>query len=510
MDPHTGEADMAPAPVATSASAKMSVRGAAIWAMSGQYLSFAIQFIASVVISRFFLTPGEVGLFSIALAAALVVSVLQDFGLSRYIAGRPMLDSDEIARCSSVAIVLALAVAAVVALAAWPMAATYHDMRLVPIVLTIAASYLFTPLSVVPMALMARDMQFRGHFTVNVAGAVAQGAVAVAMAAAGASALALALSTIAAAATRGLVAQMLRPAFPRRLRLDAIGQVLGFGARSTTLYLTGALGTRLPDLIVGKALGMIAVGLFGRATSLADQFRMLISGAIGSVFFPAFAKIRDRGEPLAPAYLRVCAAYSAVLWPGMGALALAATPIVRLLYGPAWAGVAPLLSLIALLEVFVVTLPLHIDLPILVGKIDRLMARNIIDTLLSLGLLAIGCQWGVTGAAASRLVYGACWIALYAGFMRDVVGFSPRALMAIYARSALVALATLAPLMATYIWIASPQSISLIQLAAASLAGGVMWVIALQAVRHPARDEFFGLARDVAAPVLRRFSPRAG
>ena len=59
----------------------MSVRGAAVWAMAGQYLSFAIQFAASVVISRFFLSPTEVGLFSIAMAAALLIAVLQDFGL---------------------------------------------------------------------------------------------------------------------------------------------------------------------------------------------------------------------------------------------------------------------------------------------------------------------------------------------------------------------------------------------------------------------------------------------
>ena len=488
----------------------MSVRSAAVWAMAGQYFSFAIQFASSVIISRFFLTPGEVGLFSLALAAALVVSVLQDFGLSRYMAGQPSLDHEEIARCGSVAIVLALSVAAIVALAAWPMAAIYRDARLIPIVLTIAASYLFTPLSVVPMALMARDMQFRGHFIVNVAGAAVQGALAVAMAAAGTSSFALAFAAVAAAATRGLAAQALRPTFPQRLRLDAIRHVLGFGARSTTLYLTGALGTRLPELIVGKAIGIVAVGLFGRATSLADQFRMLVSGAIGSVFFPAFAKIRESGEPLAPAYLRVCAAYSAVLWPGMTALALAATPIVRLLYGPAWSGVAPLLSLIALLEVFVVTLPLHIDLPILVGKIDRLLARNLVDTALSLGLLVIGCQWGVLGAAASRLVYGACWVALYFEFMREVVGFSPRALLAIYARSALVTAAALAPLAATYIWLAPPAIITLTQLAGASLLGAALWAVALNLVRHPAREDFLALARGISAPALRHLRLPAG
>ena len=45
----------------------MSVRGAAMWSMAAQYVVFALQFAVSVIIARFFLTPEEVGLFSIAL-----------------------------------------------------------------------------------------------------------------------------------------------------------------------------------------------------------------------------------------------------------------------------------------------------------------------------------------------------------------------------------------------------------------------------------------------------------
>ena len=158
--------------------ATMSVSGAAVWAMAGQYLSFAIQFITSVLISRYFLSPEEVGLFSVAMAAALLASVLQDFGLSRYIAALPRIDEAEIARCSSVALLFSFFVAGLIALAAWPMARAYGEADLLPIMLIIAASYLFIPFAVVPMALMGRTMSFKGHFHINVGGALAMGAVA--------------------------------------------------------------------------------------------------------------------------------------------------------------------------------------------------------------------------------------------------------------------------------------------------------------------------------------------
>jgi O-antigen/teichoic acid export membrane protein len=477
----------------------MGVRGAAIWSMAGQYIAFAVQFAASVIISRLFLAPAEVGLFSIALAAALLVSILQDFGLYRYISALPRLERAEIERCSSVALLFSFGIAAVIAAAAWPMAQAYAQPRLVPILLVIAGSYLFVPFSVVPLALMARSLQFRGHFMVNVGGALAQGTVAIALAAAGWSSLALAWATLAAALVRGVIAQIQRPARPWPLRLDGVREVLRFGTRSSALYLTGALGTRSPDLIVGKLLTLSAVGLYSRASSLADQFRVLVAGAIGGVFFPAFARLRDRGEPLGPAYLRVCAGYTGVLWPSMAALALAAEPIVRGLYGEQWLGAAVLLQRIALLEVLVVTLPLHIDLPILAGRINRLMVLNLADTALSVSLLALGC-WlgGVEGAATSRLAYGLCWIALYARFMHEVVGFDVRALLTIHLRSAVATLAALAPMALAYRFWLGPAEMGLGALALVSAAGVAAWLVTLWLVRHPLREEI----RDIVGKVV--------
>jgi len=485
----------------------MSVRGAAVWAIAGQYASFAIQFITSVIISRFFLTPAEVGLFSIALAAALLASVLQDFGLSRYIAGLPQLDADEISRCSSVALLFSFVVAGLIAAAAWPVSVTYGQPALFPILLIIAASYLFVPLAVVPLALLGRTMSFQGHFLINVGGAAAQCVTALVLSALGFSSFALAWGTLAFGVARGVIAQVLRPSLPWPLKLDRVRPIVGTGSKLSTLYATGAMGSRTPDMIVGKALGLIAVGLYSRAASLSDQFRMLISGAIGSVFYPAFARIRDRGEPLGPAYLRVCAGYSAVIWPGMAGLALASQPIVRLLYGDAWIGVAPLLTAISLTEILLVALPLHTDIPILMGRLNRLLVYSLVDTVMSISLLIAGCHWGVEGAAISRLTYGIAWVLLYARFLHGLMRFDAAALLRIYARSALATAAALAPLALTYAFIVPASHIGLIPLFAAVGTGVVLWFLTLILVRHPALADLLGIAAHL--PLAKNFRPIA-
>lgn len=496
-----------PLPGIERAPPRMSVGHAAIWAMASQYVTFAIMFATSVVISRYFLGPDEVGLFSIALAAALLLAVLQDFGLTRYIGGLRTITAEELDRCSSVAFVFSLIIAALIALAAWPLAQLYALPALAPLLLIIAASYLFIPFAVVPMALMGREMRFSGHFAISVGGAAVHGGLAVGLAALGFSAFSLAWATLASAIVKAMIAQFLQPARPFPLRLDGLRPIIGFGSKTSLLYITGALGTRTPDLIVGKLVGLVGVGLFSRATSLAEQFRMLVAGAIGSVFYPAFARIRDQGDPLGPAYLRVCAGYSVLVLPGMMALALTAEPVVMLLYGPEWIDTAPLLSLVAVQSGLMICLPLVTELPILTGQTNRLIAHNMVETLVSIALLAIGAHLaGAEGAAASRVIYALCFFLIYMRFISGVVNFRLRDWFAIMGKSALVSLATVSPIIAAYAFWVRPAEMNFGQLFACTIAGGILWCGTLFAVRHPALDDIRATGQPILTRALARIS----
>ena len=189
----------------------------------------------------------------------------------------------------------------------------------------------------------------------------------------------------------------------------------------------------------------------------------------------------------------------------MAGLALASGPIIRLLYGPAWLRTAPLLAMIALTEMMLIALPLVSDLPILAGKLNQLLARNLLDTAVSVILLALGTHWGVNGAAGSRLVYAVFWYALYFRFMHRIVGFDRIGLLLIYLRSGLAALAAVAPLALTYALWAPPATITLAQLGLASLAGGLCWLVALALLRHPVLGEVIGMA--AAVPLVHRCIP---
>ncbi len=484
-----------------------SVRGAALWAMAAQYVTFGVTFVTGVIISRFFLGPEEVGLFSIALAAAMIVSVFQDFGITRYVAGEPELDEAKLRTCFSVSLVVAIAIGLVILGLAWPVAAFYGDERLVPIVVVIAASYLLAPFGIVPSAVLQRNMDFRRLFVVNSGAILAMGGTAVAMAATGWSALSLSFAVVAQMGVKailGIALAGIRPPWP--LSFAGARPIFGFGSKMMTLYAVAAVGLRSPDLVVGRVVSITATGLFSRATSLAAQLVTLLTGAVGAVFYPAFARLRDRGEDLAGPYLRVAAGFTAVTWPGMAFLAAAALPVVLLLYGEGWAEVAPLLALIAISEFFFCALPLQGELPILLGRMKLLLIVNIFETFVSILLLVIAGMVSLEAAAASRIVYGAIWWVAYAVMLRSLVGLKWRDLFDVYARGLIISLATIVPLLLVYHYVDGPATISFLWLAAAAIAGCLCWLAALFLIRHPARHEVNGFLEIILKGVpLKRF-----
>jgi O-antigen/teichoic acid export membrane protein len=468
----------------------MSVRTAALWSMGSQYISFAINFAVSVIVSRFYLSPAEVGLFSVALAAALVVSILQDFGISRYVAGQKDLDAETIRTASSVSVIFAWGIALLVMALGWPLAAAYDNPQLLPLILIIGASYFALPFAIVPCALLTRAMNFRGLLVVNVGSACAFGMTAILLAMNGFSAASLAWAQVALFVSKAILAQAIAPAplsFPPHLK--GAGPILRFGSESSVLFMSGSIGTRTPDLIIGALLTTTAVGLFSRATALADQLRTLVSGAISSVFYPAFARLRDQGEDFGPYYVRVVSGYCALTWPAMVALSVAAEPLVLLLYGERWMESAALLKWAALSQLFFVALPLHIDIPILLGKLRPLIRYNIAETLVSIITLIIAARFGIEWAAFSRIGYGALWYLIYIRFMHGLTRFSWGAMLSVYLKSAAVSVAAVTPFLLSYSFWRGPLDLGFSGLVLCTITGIAAWLLALYAIRHPARVE---------------------
>lgn len=482
----------------------MSVRTAALWALGSQYASFVLQFVTSIVLARWFITPEQLGQFSIAFAAVTLVAFLQDFGVTRYINGERDLTPDKLRSAFAISVLFAWGIAVLALLAAWPIASFYEDPGLLPVTLVIAGSYLLVPLAIVPQATCQRRMDYRSNSMIEVGSSIANAATAVTLAVLGHGALALAWGAFAQQAARLVVSQWRAGGMlPWPLRIGEVRPILALGGTNTVQVLCNSLSARAPELVIGRMIDNAAVGLFARASGLALQLRLLIAGAVTGVFYPAFRRIRDSGEPLGPPYQRVLAAYTGVTWPAMAGIAVLAEPMIRLLYGERWIAAAPLLTWVAISQIGYVALPLYADLPVLMGRLKPLMRCMIAETLLSILLIAATAPFGLEWVALSRVAHAVLWVAIYLPLMQRTLDLPFAAVARVWLRSAVVTLAAVLPVLAGYAIGDGPADLGIGQAAATVLCGIALWFAALWLTRHPLLPEI-GEMVQALLPVLRR------
>lgn len=495
-----------PSPPASEAAPAMSVRTAAIWALVSQYTSFALQFIASIILARWYITPEQLGQFSIAFAAVTLIAFLQDFGVTRYINGERDLTPAKLQSAFTISVLFAWGIALLALLAAWPVSLFYGDPGMLPVTLIVAASYLLVPLAIVPQATCQRRMDYRSNTMIEVGSSIANAATAITLAVMGHGALALAWGAFAQQLARLVVSQWRAGGMlPWPPRIADAAPILALGGANTVQVVCTSLSARAPELVIGRLIDNAAVGLFARASGLALQLRLLIAGAVTGVFYPAFRRVRDNGEPLGPPYLRVMAAYTGVTWPAMAGIAVLAEPLIRMLYGERWIAAAPLLRWIALSQLCYVALPLYADLPLLLGRMKPLMRRMVADTVLSVLLIAITAPFGLVWVAASRVIHGVLWVIIYAPLMRDILGLRWAEMGSVAARSAIASLAAIAPLLVSYVMWDGPSNAGFVQAAAMVLAGGLLWLASLWLTAHPLRHEI----HDLFTTLISRLRPPA-
>src|SRR6202043_2439363 len=128
------------------------------------------------------------------------------------------------------------------------------------------------------------------------------------------------------------------PAWPL-LDRGAWRDLLYFGGGFTAGRLSNYLAGQGESLVIGRCLGAVALGVYGRAYQLMAGPAVLFGNILDRVLFPAMVHVQDQPERLAYAYRRGIALIALVILPTSAVLVVLAREVTLVLLGPEWEGV---------------------------------------------------------------------------------------------------------------------------------------------------------------------------
>ncbi len=482
----------------------VAARGAGV-TLATQGARVLLQF-ASVVLLARLLSPQDFGLVAMVTAVIGVADLIRDFGLSSAAVQSATLDDDERTNLFWVNLGLGVACTAVVLVARPLIVAVYGDPRIGPIVVALAAVFTISGANTQFRSDLTRRMRF---LAVSVSDIVAQTCgivVAVAMALLGYGLWALVAQQLVVA----LCALLINvanvgwlPGLPRR---DvSLRRFFRFGGGLFATQLVTYFTKNVDNVALGAVFGPGPLGLYSRAYQLLMVPLNQINAPMTNVALPVLSRIQHDDEAyqryLVRAQLVACYLTTTLFAVAAGL----AVPVVAVLFGPVWAGVAPIFAVLAIGGIFRSVAQIAYWIYLSRGATGAQLRLVLWTRPIMIAMILAGLPWGPLGVAFGHTVaYFLFWLVSLLA-VGGATGVDSRALLS-NARRAILFVSAPCGLLAwaaTRVPVAAPVQIVL----GIVLAGG--YLAATAALVPVVRADFTLVASFLRRGLLRRRPVRA-
>ena len=424
------------------------IRSGAKWSIGLLVGRQIIGVVIAGVLARV-LPASDFGMVAMAATVTGLLALVSDLGLSWATVQASRLQPEQVDTLFWAGSGLGLLAWIVCAISAPTVAQLYRAPGLAPLCAVLGLSLFLTGVAIQPTALLKRAMRQKEIAMSQLSGVVLGGSAAIALAVSGAGYWALAVQNL-VAGLAALVGAFFWSGYrlPRfRLSRSAVS-LLSFGGYTAACNIATYFQINLDNILVGRFCGVGELGIYSRAYYLRTLPAVYAAMAVTDVMIPALAALQDDRDRLKAAFTKAVRIVTFVGCPIAVLLGTTASETVRVVYGPAWGRVAPLL---VLLSFPAMALPLmHVMgwLFVATGNVRRMFLFSLMTLPVVASCYYIGTSWGANGVAlAAALLFSLPLPLLQARLAHSAAGLSLRptvsAALPIFVISAVAAAATL-------------------------------------------------------------------
>jgi O-antigen/teichoic acid export membrane protein len=308
------------------------------WNLVGSLVSNIVRIVVLLALGRL-LAPEETGLVAKALTVLAFVNAIRDLGLGSALVQHQQPSAAHIRTAFTVGFTIACALVAVLLVAADPIATAYRSPALAPMLRWLTMMIVIRSFAIIALQLSKRALDFRTVALSDTIGYTTGAIASVAFAIAGHGAWSLLYgylieSVLATAWVVRKYGASLRFGFSG----SAFRELFRFGAGETLQTIAGVVATQGDYVVVGRQLGEAPLGFYQRAYELVRFPATTFNNIVGSVLFPAFARLQDDRDELGRTFRRVLFATALFLLPASAMLIALADEVILVVLGAQWQG----------------------------------------------------------------------------------------------------------------------------------------------------------------------------
>ena len=276
----------------------------------------------------------------------------------------------------------------------------YNETLLQPVLLVILIRFILGQISIVPDALIKRELDYRLLVVRDSALQFISAFLGVGMALTGWGVWSLIVPGVVVTIPRAILVMWMARWFPKlEFGLQYWREIFAYMRSLIGTTLLQALGNDGDSLVIGKLIGSGALGIYDRAWRTSNLITQNLVWVIADVAMPSLSALKSRPEAMREAYHRMIRFLAIIAFPLLIGLFVVADEFVLLLYGPKWVAVVlPLRILI------IFTLQRAIGSPVgvvfnVMGRPDIGFKMNLVMLPLYFAAILVGASSGINGVA---------------------------------------------------------------------------------------------------------------
>jgi len=321
--------------------------GGAAWMVCARMVMRLSGLINVIIVARL-LPPADFGVVGLTVAFIGAFEALSDMSLNAAIVRHPAPKRKHYDTVFTIMMMRGVILAGVALLAAEPMAAFYGDERLESVAHALAAQQILFALTNPGVSDFQRDFDFRRDFLFMAVRKLASTVICISVALTIWPDYRALVAGLIAGSVATLIASYILSPYRPRPSLAAFGEIFGFSKWMLVTNLLKFAQARLDTFILGKTLGLTALGFYTIALELANLVSTEFAMPLRRAFMPGYAKLQDDPVGLRAQFGSAYGAAMLIATPFAVGVALVAEAAVRLAFGEGWdASVAPMQVLTA-------------------------------------------------------------------------------------------------------------------------------------------------------------------
>lgn len=379
-----------------------------LWSAIDRFSTQGIQFIFSILIARLLL-PSDYGIVAMLNIFMAVSQSFIDSGFGTALIQKSDRTDTDFSTVFYFNIVVSILFYILLWFASPYIAAFYNIPLLEDITKIVALTLIFSAVSGIQNAKLSIAINFKLRAKISLSCALLTGFVGLTLAYCGYGVWALVAQSVFSSFLQMLLLWIFVRWIPKfEFSCQSFRQLFSFGSKLLASGLLDTIYNNVYTLVIGKMFSSSSLGLYARASSLAQFPSSNITGVLQNVTFPVLCSIQNDDERLSVAYKRFIRMAAFVIFPLMIGLSVVADPLIRIILTDKWEGAVYLLQIICYSLMWYPIHAINLNILQVKGRSDYFLKLEIIKKIQGVFILCITVPMGLVamcyGSVCSSII----------------------------------------------------------------------------------------------------------